>query len=194
VEPIVRQVIDLNVRYYKALGLATLEYMQGLASFLSRNMRRDAAAPSPFPFRAPRPAPAPAPPAEPASVIVLEAAAGHRAEGAFAVANQLARPVTATIEVSPFRDESGADAHVQVEVSPTRMSLDPGQQVVVHIAAAISDDLLTSIAYRGFVSVPGLSDRPIPILVRRVAAAATAAKAKTRRSRKPASPSRARRR
>jgi hypothetical protein len=191
VEPIVRQVLDLNMRYYKALGLATLEYAQGLASFWSRNVRRDMPAPSPF--TPPRPAPAVAREAAPPAILVLEAAAGERAVGEFAVANQLTRPVSATFEVSAFRDPSGNDVRVAVEIEPARLTLDPGQQAVVRITAAISKNLQASVPYAGAVSVPGLADRPIPIIVRRAAVAA-AAPAKPRRKRKAPARARAQRR
>lgn len=191
VEPIVRQVIDLNMRYYKALGLATLEYVQGLASFWSRNVRRAAPASSPF---------TPAPPSSgatvaresPAPSVVLEAAAGERAAAVFAVANHLTRPVSATFDISPFRDERGRDAGVTIEIEPASVALDPGQQAVVRITAAISEELQAAVAYSGSVNVPGLADRPIPIVIRRVASAAPAKP--RRRKRKAPAPARARRR
>lgn len=46
---------------------------------------------------------------------------------------------------------------------------DAAQRVVVRIAAAITDDLVASAAYSGFLSVPGIADQPIPIIVRRTA-------------------------
>jgi hypothetical protein len=140
-----RAFLALHMRYQAALARATLEYLQGLFTLLRRPVR---AATQP---------------------IVLEGASGEQAVGAFAVANHLPRPVTATFDLSPFRDERGRPARVALEVHPPRVSLGAAQQAVVRIAAAITDDLAASTSYSGFVSVPGIADHPIPIIVRRTA-------------------------
>jgi hypothetical protein len=165
---ILREVLAVHLRLAKALVLAVLEYFVGVAWALLRKRRPVAPvrrrAPAPSPAVAPSPAAAPAQPP-----IVLEAAVGERAVAAFAVANHSPEAMEATFALSPFRDAAGAVAPMTIEIDPPRVSLEAAQQVVVRIAAAVTDTMTAAAAYTGFLTVPGVAEQPIAVIVRRTA-------------------------
>src|SRR5690242_11247665 len=84
------RVLDLNVRYYRALGAATVDYVRSLVSFFGgQPLLRSALS---------RVANA----AQTAAAVTLEGAAGETPETGFVVANRLTRRVSATFNISPI--------------------------------------------------------------------------------------------
>ena len=50
---------------------------------------------------------------------------------------------------------------------PATVSLAPGEQAMVRVAAELDDTLESGVRYRGEIAIPALSDRRIPIVLRR---------------------------
>jgi hypothetical protein len=72
-----------------------------------------------------------------------------------------------------------------MRVEPGVVSLEPGGRTLVQIIATITDDLNVGAAYQGEVSVPGLSNTRVPLVLRRRESAQTpepVKKAKTSRA------------
>jgi hypothetical protein len=99
--------------------------------------------------------------------IVIEAAAGRSGLGVFMVENTTQRKVSAPVGVSAFADASGRKVHPVVKFSPAEVTLEPGDQVLVQVAAAVDATLEPDIRYRAEITIPRLSGTGIPIVVRR---------------------------
>lgn len=166
-EPL-RRALEANLQYYEALGRATRDYWAAVSRLWRDlplrvgNVRFGAPA---GPGLAARPAAAPAP-AAPAT-LVLEAEAGGEAQGVFMVDNRLSRTVSTAVVTSAFADPSGRAVRPVLRVVPGVVTLEPAGRTLVQLFAAVTDDLDPDVDYRGEVSVPGLSDRGIPVVLRR---------------------------
>jgi hypothetical protein len=201
-EQIATQVVELNLRYYRALGAATMDYVRSMLTFAGDRspIIREATArarqaatsvarattPAATPVTSPATAPA-------ASAVVLEAAAGEEAAGGFVVNNHLPRRVSAAFRLSPFLGPRGEPFDGALTIDPPMLTLEPGMQAVVRISATIPASMPSGVDYRGTVSVPGLADAPIDLLIRRRADAAsvkpaTAIKARPKTVAKPVRP------
>jgi hypothetical protein len=102
--------------------------------------------------------------------ILVEAEAGRQGVGVFLVENTTERRLSIPVSVSRFVGEDGAEVQPKVTFRPDVLTLDPGDQVVVQVAAAIDETLEPDVRYRAEISVPGLSETRIPLVVRRGAA------------------------
>jgi hypothetical protein len=89
--------------------------------------------------------------------------------GVFLVENLTAEPVSAPITVSAFVDAEGREVRPRLLLRPATVSLDPGQQAMVQLTAELDEALEPGVRYRGEIAIPALSDRRIPIVLRRVA-------------------------
>ena len=74
-------------------------------------------------------------------------------------------------------DAEGRRVHGEVRFEPEVITLQPGEQTLVQIAVEVTRGLRRGVDYRGEVSVPGLTGTRIPLVVRRVAAPRSRAKA-----------------
>jgi hypothetical protein len=160
-EEVFRRAAKANMQYVEGLGRVFSEYVNALTGIF-RDLPPGAR--SAWKEIVQRPAPA----------LVLEGQAGERARGAFMVDNRLGRAVTAPVQVSPFSDAAGVPVALAMDIEPRSLSLPPGGQALVEVFVAISDSLGPGASYRGEISVPGLADRSIPILVRRLPTPPTA--------------------
>jgi hypothetical protein len=168
-EEALRRAVDANLRFYCALWQATLDFLKPL-DISRRGARWCNSAGAPRPQADPAAAPASAvPPAAP--VLLLEAEAGNEVSGVFLVSNRLPRTVSAPVVISPFTDPSGRVVHPPQRVEPELLALDPGAQSLVQIAVTVSDELVAGVDYRAEISVPGLSDSRVPVMLRRRGAA-----------------------
>jgi hypothetical protein len=193
-EQIATQVVELNLRYYRALGSATVDYVRSLFAFVSdrspavRNVAaRARQAAGNVAASATTPA-ATATTAQPSSVVVLEAAAGEEAAGGFIVNNHLARRVSAAFRVSPLLGPNGEPFDGSLQMHPEMLTLDPGMQTVVRLSVMIPPAISPGTDYRGTISIPGLADAPIDVIVRRRAvpvAAAQSTRTKTSAAARP---------
>jgi hypothetical protein len=105
--------------------------------------------------------------------LLVEADGGRPGFGVFVVENLTAEPVSAPITVSAFVNDAGNEVRPRLVLRPATVSLAPGQQAMVQLAAELDEELETGVRYRGEIAIPALSDRRIPIVLRRVAASET---------------------
>jgi len=164
-EQVFRRALEANARYYEALGQVTTDYLKALVGVLgdvrlpaSLGGRPAAPAAPPAPAAAPTPAP---------SAMVLEGAAGQTAVGAFMVQNRLGQPVAAPVVTSAFLDPSGVELRPALAFEPEVVSLEPGEQMLVRVTATIDQRLEPGVAYRGDVTIPGLSGDRVALVLRR---------------------------
>jgi hypothetical protein len=160
-----RRALEANARYYEALGQVTADYLRTLMGVLG-----ELRLPARFGLREAPPA-APAPPPAPPAAMVLEAAAGQAAAGAFMVQNRLTQKVAAPVVASAFLDPSGHEARPLLAFEPDVVALEPGEQMLVRVTARIDDRLESGVAYRGEVTIPGLSGDRVQLVLRRRASA-----------------------
>lgn len=101
------------------------------------------------------------------AVIVLESEAGGYALGMFLVENRLPERVSVPVEPSRFIDAEGREIRPRLRFDPGVITLKPGEQTLVKVAAAFDETFNTGVEYRGTVSIPRLSSKPIGIVLRR---------------------------
>jgi len=122
--------------------------------------------------RAPAEAPRPALPPAPPRTILVEAEAGQTALGMFMVENTTREQLSIPVTVSAFHDPQGREVELPVAFRPDVIVLEPGDQLVAQVAAAIGETLEPGVRYHAEIGVPGLSATRIPIVVRRRPSAA----------------------
>ena len=101
--------------------------------------------------------------------LVVETDGDRPGLGAFLVENLTADPVSAPIHVSAFVDERGREVRPRLGLRPSTVTLGPGEQAVVRLAAKLDDALEPGVAYRGEITIPGVTERRIPVVLRRTA-------------------------
>jgi O-phosphoseryl-tRNA(Cys) synthetase len=164
-EDVLRRALEANLKYYAALGRLTVDYLEALGSIARQveipartlTFRQTPSEPA---------APAPAPPA----VTVLEAEAGGTAIGVFLVENLLTEKVSAPVSASAVAAPDGREVAVPLAFDPEVVVLEPGEQILVRVAARVDDGLEADVSYRAEVAVPGVIGTRVPIVVRRRAA------------------------
>lgn len=176
--------LEANARYYETWGRLTSSWLRELADVSSglRMPRVVSVRTEPAPgaaASAARPAPAPTSASAPAATarettaepapatLVLEAAGGQAASGAFLVENTLGRHVTEPVEAGPFHDPAGVESLVTLELEPAVIDLAAGEQVVVRATVVVPETLEGE--RRGTVRVAGVPGAQIPLVIRRVA-------------------------
>jgi hypothetical protein len=174
-----RRVMDANMRYYRAVGELTLGHVRALSDAAGELLRAPAASPPSPPRAAPERKHSEAQPA-----MVLESEAGAAAIGAFVIANGLDRRVTAPIVVSRLMSPEGHEVRPTLAFEPEVVLLEPGEQVLVRIAAAVDNSLVPGVRYRGELTVPDLPGTRIPIVLRRREAMVARPTSRTSQSKK----------
>ena len=159
-----RRVMEANLRYYEGLIGLSANYLGAVVGALGSLRTPDQSAhplvpgdPGRTASRANAPAPA----------LVLEAESGSDAMGAFLVENHLAHRVAAPIVVSAFRDPAGLEVEPALKFEPQSIALEPGEQLLVRVSVRIEEQHNVGTAYRGEVSIPGLSDSRVRLVIRR---------------------------
>ena len=166
-EPL-RRAMEANLQYYEALGRVTQDYWKavfGIWRALPSQLGAMATGPHAPAAQAGQPSSAATMPST--ATLVLEAEAGNEAQGVFMVENRLARTVSTAVVTSAFADRSGRAVRPALRIMPGVVTLEPGGRTLVQLYAAVSDDLDADVDYRGEVTVPGLSDNVIPVVLRR---------------------------
>ena len=167
-EDTLRRAMEANLRYYEALGRVTQDYWKAMFGIWRELPVRLGGAQNTARPQAASPPPAPA-------TLVLEGDVGGDAQGVFMVENRLTRTVATTVVTSAFADHSGRAIRPTLRVVPGVVTLEPGGRTLVQLYAAVTDDLDPDVDYRGEVTVPGLSDHAIPVVLRRRAQAPASA-------------------
>jgi hypothetical protein len=166
--PALREAAEAGLRYYGRLGRLALDLAAVLApDAVELRPRRDRAP-------APEPAAAPTEPGpEPARTIVIEAEAGKRGLGVFMVENTTAEPVRGALSVSAFGGPGRKKVRPEIAFAPDAIALDPGDQVLVQVAASVDETFEPGVRYAAEIRVPTLSGAGIPLVVRRGGGART---------------------
>lgn len=150
-----RRTVQTNIGFYAGLVDLSANYLKNLGAIFDE---------------APEPATDKAQASQPRTgntALVLEAEAGERAEAYFLVENQLTTQVPAEIVASPIVDADGQEVAQKLQFEPSIINLDPGGKILVQVAAEIDQTLEPGTGYRGSITVPGLSDTPVAIVIRR---------------------------
>jgi hypothetical protein len=158
-----RDAAEASLRYYGRLGGLVLELAEALAPSLAGLRPTIRLSSDPSSTTVP---PIDAGERPRAQTIVIEAAAGQSGVGVFMVENTTAQKVSGPIGVSPFADPSGREIRPEVTFSPDVISLEPGDQVLVQVAAAVDDSLEPGVRYGAEISIPQLSRTTIPLVLR----------------------------
>jgi hypothetical protein len=143
-----KSAIEINSRYSAALLDLSTSYLKSIGAIL-------AATGKPGDART-RPQSEVVPP------LLLAASVGESAQGSILVKNTLGYRVRA--QVVP-RGEGVASA---VIVTPKAVQLEPGEQHTLQISVRIGADLRVNGDYPGELTIPELSSRTIPFVVRRL--------------------------
>jgi hypothetical protein len=155
-----RDAAEASLRYWGRLGRLAFESVTALVALVAELRPGEAGqAALPEVTRAAR-------------TILVEAEAGHSGMGVFLVENTTPQQLSIPVSVSSFLDPDGREVNPAVAFQPDVILLDPGDQLVVQVAAAVDETLEPDVRYHAEISVPGLSQTRIPIVVRRRASAA----------------------
>jgi hypothetical protein len=167
-ENILRQSLELNLRYYSAVTNLAVSYYKDLATLLV-DLRGSQAKPQaqPAPPPPPQAAQAVARPAQQAGVMVLEGEAGSQALGVFLIANNMAQEVSARVVASEFADAGARTIHPRFTFDPEVIVLAPSEQLLVRVITEIDPALEPGVRYSGEFAVPELPGTRIPIVIRR---------------------------
>lgn len=165
VEDVMRRAFDANLRYWETIGRAATDYVQTVSKIWS-----DAPIswkPASMTWNSTRPSAAAHPDAAVAAALVLEGVSGSQVRTVVMISNDLAREAEAAVEISTLRGPDGRFASIEVTASPETLTLAAGARAPVTLSAEITDALQLETDYHGEVTVPGLSERGVPIVVRR---------------------------
>jgi hypothetical protein len=88
----------------------------------------------------------------------------------FLVENLLTEKVSAPVSASAVAAPDGREVAVPLAFDPEVVVLEPGEQILVRVAARVDDGLEADVSYRAEVAVPGVIGTRVPIVVRRRAA------------------------
>ncbi len=165
---VVARTVELNLRFHREMGRLTLRFLEdatgvgvdtvrGVVEALRGNLTASPA----------QSAPGRGPERGADSTLVLEAAAGEVARGIFVVENTLPRAISTRFVVNGV-----VGGGIAFEFEPDVLDLEPREQKIVRVLARIHDALEIDVTHRGEVSVLDLPGTRIPIVVRRISAAA----------------------
>lgn len=165
-----RRSLDLNIRYYSALGRLTADYLKEVVATVSQSQSSEPVANTDRPTReAPAPAHASsaAQPMKQAGAMVLEGEAGSKAIGVFLVENHLSREISGRVEASSFVDEIGREVKPTLLFDPETVILRSGEQLLVRVVAVVDEALEPDVRYMGQFTIPGLVGTRVPVVLRR---------------------------
>lgn len=111
-------------------------------------------------------APSASGPSEGTHPVVLAGKPGDHASGAFLLHNVRPETTTATVLPTAFVDAAGERVDVELRLDPSRVVLEPGQEVVVTATAVIPPDSPPGQWLRGAIHVPGLTASVVPVVIR----------------------------
>jgi hypothetical protein len=150
--------VEAGLRYWGTLGRLAVESITALVP-LAAELR---------PSARPQVELVDAPPAPPApKTILIEAEVGESGLGVFLVENTTAERLLAPVSAASFHDPRGREVHPAIAFRPEVLTLDPGDQQVVQVAAVVDETLEPGVRYHASISVPGLPATEIPIVLRR---------------------------
>lgn len=155
-----RGVVTAGLRYYGRMGSLAVDFVGALIPVLYL-------LPNPVRTATSSPSRTQALAGNGGATILIEAEAGKRGVGVFQVENRGAAAVSSPISVSAFADDSGHQVRPAISFQPKVLVLEPGQQTLVQIMATIDEGLAPNVRYSARVSLPGLSETGVPVVLRR---------------------------
>ena len=171
-EEIWRRSLDLNLRYYGAVGKLTADYVRDLAATFSEARKQQDPTGTPTPptgTTAKPPTEHVAPGAtKPAGAMVLEGVSGSKVLGVFLVDNHLDRPISAKVVSSSFVSVDGREVSPTFVFDPETVVLGSREQALVRVVAFIDETMAPEVRYLGQLTIPELMGTPIPVVLRRL--------------------------
>jgi hypothetical protein len=144
---IVKGTLALNLKYTAKVLLVSTDYLKDFNGVLTAGVQSQ---PQAVNGPARRPA------------LLLTGQLNETPSAAFALNNLSDKDINATLLVQ------GELSERNVRVSPSTVSLKPGENGVVRVLAEINNELETNRDYNGAVVVPGLSTQSVEFVVRRL--------------------------
>jgi len=167
-DEVLRKAIDLNIRYYSALGRLATDYMRELTGVMAEPMKAAVASSASAFTTTTTASQAPAASvAQTPAVMVMEADAGSVSVGVFLVENHLPTEVDSKVVASLFKEPSGGAIQPEFAFDPQRIVLKPGEQTLVRATCPITAEMEAGARYTGEFAVPGLKGSTIPVVLRR---------------------------
>lgn len=163
-DALVKRAFDANLRYWEAVGRATTDYVQAVTKIWADapiTWTPGAGALSWVP-RVPADAHPAATPA-----LLLEGVMGSQARAVVLISNDLDREAEAMVSVSELRAPDGRWVSFDIRSSPERVKLAAGARLPVTLTADITDAMAEGVDYHGEINVPGLSNKGVPVVLRR---------------------------
>ena len=172
-EEIWRRSLDLNLRYYGAVGKLTADYVRDLAAtFIKANQQDASAPPAPSAQTTVRPPEAPAATQDgarqQAGTMVLEGTSGSKVLGVFLVENHLDHPISARVVASSFISADGHEVSPTIVFDPESVSLGAREQALVRVLVFIDETMAPEVRYLGQLTIPELIGTRIPVVLRRL--------------------------
>lgn len=155
ISELLRRTMQTNIGFYADLVDISANYLKNLSSIFNEASDSVDGEEQPAKSRSE------------STALVLEAEAGETAEAYFMVENQLSRKVPAQIVASPIVDANDQEIAQPLHFEPPSVNLEPGEKIIVQVTARIDQMLEPGTGYRGTITVPGLSDTPAAIVIRR---------------------------
>ena len=171
-EEIWRRSLDLNLRYYGAVGKLTADYVRDLAATFSeaRKQQDPSGTPTPPTGTTVKPPTEPVASAatKPAAAMVLEGVSGSKVLGVFLVDNHLDHPISAKVVSSSFVSVDGREVSPTLVFDPETVVLGSREQALVRVVAFIDETMAPEVRYLGQLTIPELMGTPIPVVLRRL--------------------------
>jgi len=166
VDELIKRAVDLNVRYYSAMGQLMATYFKDLVmTFSDLSTAQTQATPpraqSHLSTQKTQQSP----------VMVLEAESGKEALGVFLIENHLDHSISTRIVPSAFFDASRNEIKPSFVFDPEAVTLCSGEQVLVQVKAQIDDMFVPDASYYGSLNIPQLTGSTVRIVLRRRSAA-----------------------
>ncbi len=151
---LVRRAIEANTRFYQGWVNLSLEYFRGITEIFGGVQSSVSEATSPTSTVG-------------SDAVVLEAAGGAAASGAFLVTNDLGRSLKCELVASGFQGSDGQAAAGEVVFDPASFELAPGEQRVVRASVVVDGRLSAGAAYTGTFGIKGMQGFSVPVVLRR---------------------------
>ena len=164
---VMRRALDANVQYLTAVSKLAVDCLEALLGSVTNLTSQEKASSPSVTSNKPAVPNAPVRQGQSVPTIVLEAEGGGRALGVFLVENVLPHSVSARIAVSPVADPSGREVHPPIKLEPEMITLEPQEQILVRVLAAIDETLAPGIDYRAEINIPDLPGTRVPLVLRR---------------------------
>ncbi len=153
------RLVGANVSFYVGMGRLAVGYLQEVVDSLQSLISLQD-----------EPGSDPTPPSSKSTTgsgpLVLEAESGHAAVGAYMVQNSLDAKVSTAIEATGFADAAGRSVSPEIVLQPPDVTLEPGEKALVKVVVHIGDEIKAGTDYVGAITIPGLANRRLEVLLR----------------------------